>query len=358
MSLIRVPNSPYFHVVLIVNGKRYQKSAKTASRAQAKALESKWHNELLRQAAFGEAEVVTVAEATRLFLAAHKANVNFSNLRAHCNRFADHFGKQTDLAAITTTDFNRLLAKLAEKLQPGTINQIAQQFRQLVTETAALGYATPRIDYPKRLKVKQKTRVFPPEEEAALLNHLASSPRLRESNDLAVFLLDTGARINEALTTTWDDVDLEGRRLRIVRHKTKTQTIIGITNRLHAILERRLQEDTSRPGNNYVFKNGDISGPRRYSDGAIKWAFAATGINSPENVARLGKATIHTFRHHSISKLTANGLSPQQIMKISGHASVSSLMRYSHLSQDEVLEKALEILNGGEVRDRRTPSRD
>jgi hypothetical protein len=44
--------------------------------------------------------------------------------------------------------------------------------------------------------------VFSPEEEVALLNHLSSSPRLRESHDLAVFLLDTGARINEALTTT------------------------------------------------------------------------------------------------------------------------------------------------------------
>jgi site-specific recombinase XerD len=91
----------------------------------------------------------------------------------------------------------------------------------------------------------------------------------------------------------------------------------------------------------------DASGPRRYSDTAIKRAFAATGINSPENVARLGKATIHTFRHRFISKLTANGLSPQQVMKLSGHASVSSLMCYRHLNQDQVLEKALEILNDG-----------
>jgi len=32
-------------------------------------------------------------------------------------------------------------------------------------------------------------------------------------------------------------------------------------------------------------------------------------------------------------------------MKLSGHASVSSLMRYSYLQQDEVLEIALGILN-------------
>ncbi|MGA7980098.1 MAG: site-specific integrase [Chromatiaceae bacterium] len=178
-----------------------------------------------------------------------------------------------------------------------------------------------------------------------MLNHLASSSRLSENYDLAVFLLDTGARINEALTTTWDDVDLEGKRMRIVRHKTKT--ILGITDRLHAVLQRRFAEDKHRPANNYVFKNADASGPRRYSDVAIERAFTVTGINSPENVGRLGKATIHTFRHHFISKLTANGLLPQQIMKISGHASISSLMRYSHLSQDQVLEKALEILNEG-----------
>jgi len=92
-----------------------------------------------------------------------------------------------------------------------------------------------------------------------------------------------------------------------IRHKTKTQTIPGITNRLHAVLDRRFQEDTTRPGNNYGFKNGDASGHRRYSDAAIKRAFEVTGINSPENVARLGKATIHTFRHQLISKLTANG---------------------------------------------------
>jgi integrase len=132
-----------------------------------------------------------------------------------------------------------------------------------------------------------------------------------------------------------------------IRHKTKTQTIPGITNRLHAVLDRRFQEDTTRPGNNYGFKNGDASGHRRYSDAAIKRAFEVTGINSPENVARLGKATIHTFRHQLISKLTANGFSPQQVMKLSGHASVSSLMRYSHLNHDEVLERALEILNDG-----------
>jgi integrase len=155
-----------------------------------------------------------------------------------------------------------------------------------------------------------------------------------------VFPLNTGARINDALTTTSDDVDLTGPRLRIIRHKTKTQTLLGISNRLHAVLARRLQEDTRRPGNGCVFKNGDASGRRRHADAAMKRAFAATGINSPENVAWLGKATIHTFRHHFIWKLTANGLSPQMIQKLSGHASASSLMRYSHLNQDEVLAKA------------------
>jgi integrase len=64
-----------------------------------------------------------------------------------------------------------------------------------------------------------------------------------------------------------------------------------------------------------------------------------------QGACRRIKATIHTFRHHFISKLTANGFSPQQAMKLSGHASVSSLMQYSHLNQDEVPDKALEILN-------------
>jgi len=181
MSLIHVPNSPFFHVVLIVNGTRYQKRAKTASRAQAKALASNWHNELRRQAAFGEAEAIRFAEATRLFLGAHKDNVNFSNLRAHCNRLAEHFGKQTEPATITTVGFNRFLVQLAEEPQLGTINQIARQFRQLATETAALGYATPRIHYPKRPKVKQKTRVFSAEEEVALPTICPPQPACRRA---------------------------------------------------------------------------------------------------------------------------------------------------------------------------------
>jgi len=71
----------------------------------------------------------------------------------------------------------------------------------------------------------------------------------------------------------------------------------------------------------------------------------AVGLNTPDTVAKYGRATVHSLRHTFASWLIQNGAGIEEVADALGHASLNMTRRYAHLSKGATLTKLGGILN-------------
>jgi len=69
---------------------------------------------------------------------------------------------------------------------------------------------------------------------------------------------------------------------------------------------------------------------------AIRKAFKRAGLTD---------CTIHTLRHTHASRLIQNGLSVYEVRAVLGHTDIKTTMRYAHLEQVSVTQKARDVIN-------------
>ena len=104
-----------------------------------------------------------------------------------------------------------------------------------------------------------------------------------------------------------------------------------MTDRVHDILTRR----SLSPAGLHVFTN-KAGAARGYSSIAIRKAFSRAGLTD---------CTIHTLRHTHASRLIQNGLSVYEVRAVLGHTDIRTTMRYAHLEQVSVTQKARDVIN-------------
>src|SRR5215212_8592130 len=222
----------------------------------------------------------------------------------------------------------------------------------LIPRNAAAGLKLPRIT---REEIDPLT-----EEESRRLLEAARDDTLKA---LYVLALSTGMRQGELLALKWEDVDLDGGRVRVRRTlthvdkafvlgepKTKNsrRTIRltkGTISALQAHLSRQLEE-TEEMGS-------------LYQPGGLIFATEAGTIINPSNLrnrslkpllkrAGLPPIRFHDLRHTCATLLLSKNINPKVVSEMLGHSSISiTLDIYSHLMPDmqekaaKALEKAL-----------------
>lgn len=194
-----------------------------------------------------------------------------------------------------------------------------------------------------------------PEQTRRLLQ-AASGDRLEA---LYVLALNTAMRQGELLALTWDDVDLEGGRLRVRRTLTKagksyatgepktgkSRRVIRLTAAavaaLRAHLARQLEEM-------------EVAGSL-YRPGGLVFANEVGGIINPSNLrncrfkpllkrAGLPPVRFYDLRHTCATLLLGRNVNAKVVSEMLGHSSISiTLNIYSHLLPD-MQEKAAEAL--------------
>jgi len=175
---------------------------------------------------------------------------------------------------------------------------------------------------------------------------------LQDQYDLAIVLLDTGARYAEGASIPWDATNMQDCTVNLYRSKVGNEGTIKMTQRLGEVLQRRY--DSKKPGELYVFPAGisgpdgkQAAGPRGYAVSGIAAAIERAGLNADHLVARFGRATpSYTFRHTFASRLLQAGVSMYIVSKLLGHASVKTTERYyAHLVVDKSSAEAMNVLN-------------
>lgn len=170
-----------------------------------------------------------------------------------------------------------------------------------------------------------RERVLSREEETLLLAAIEAEPRREHLKCVILIALDCGLRRGEILTLTWDDVDFSRRTITVRAFNTKTARTrtVGMTKRVYEVLTARFYAAPCTH-KEPVF---DIAGVKR----SFKSACRAAGIKD---------FRLHDCRHTFITRAIRAGLPPVEVMRVSGHSTMSAFYRYANLDSDAVSRAA------------------
>jgi integrase len=168
-------------------------------------------------------------------------------------------------------------------------------------------------------------RFFELEEISKIRNIFAKD----SMKDLIEFYLLTGARLNEALILTKDDIDFRRGLIKIPGTYTKNKRHRIISFKKDFRLTQLLKNLHIR-GDNYLFGN---PGGDRWSP---KWV--SSKISHKLSDHNFPWASCHTFRHTYISHLVMSGVPITTVKEIVGHSSISTTLKYAHLAPSHTQE--------------------
>jgi integrase len=137
---------------------------------------------------------------------------------------------------------------------------------------------------------------------------------------VALFLLSTGARLNEALSAKWKDIDRDNRVWRIPASTSKSKKVrsVPLNDSAIEVLDRLDTEDKFE----WLFRS--VTGERlKYVHGV--W-------ERLRDNAGLSHLRLHDLRHQHASFLVNQGHSLYVVQQILGHKDPSVTQRYAHLS--------------------------
>lgn len=138
---------------------------------------------------------------------------------------------------------------------------------------------------------------------------------------IAMFLLSTGCRLNEALRARWSEVDRRARVWRIPATNSKSQRTRSVPLN-DAALQVLAQIDTEGKFD-FLFVNRQTRKP--YTTIMKVWSRLRAQAGLPH-------LRIHDLRHQFASFLVNNGRTLFEVQQILGHSDPSVTQRYAHLS--------------------------
>jgi integrase len=356
MAVFKREGSPHWFIEFTFKGQKVRQSSGTPKKRDAEERERILRQELKEQLLLGKVAEMSFGQAVDRYydgVVLPKGNVGVATRELYAlNQLRDGLGAATPitkLSARVLADYKDRL--LGEKKAPATVN------RYLATVKAILNKAK---DEWGTLAVMPTIKLLPLDnaryrwltevEEKKLLP--ACAPHLR---DLVVFLMDTGARLSEATTLTWVDVDLDRKpraAVRFMETKSGKPRGVPLSTRVEEML-RRLKAECPE-GENRVFLyrpvgRGGLGGDETKRGKALPFNHPFGTWDTARKRVGLEDVNLHDLRHTFASRLIMRGVPLLTVSKLLGHHSIQMTMRYAHLAPD-AFDAAIDLLEGGKPR--------
>ncbi|MAS05872.1 MAG: integrase [Ahrensia sp.] len=196
-----------------------------------------------------------------------------------------------------------------------TINRKLSALYKLLRKAEQAGLIRKLPSYVRLQEKNGRIRFFSIDEERDFFHAM-----LRRNEDhyrLCVFLIDSGARIGEALALKWSDVD--SRRATFWITKSGRSRTVPLTARASSAVF-----SVRSPGGPFA----DISYPRfLYDWNAVK---KETGLEKDKQIVP------HILRHTCASRLVQAGIDLRRVQAFLGHQTIQMTLRYAHLATNDL----------------------
>jgi len=180
----------------------------------------------------------------------------------------------------------------------------------------------------KLFNADNKLENYLDEDELGRLIGVLKTDSNRGVCNIAMFLLSTGARLNEALKAKWCDIDRTHRVWKIPAAISKSKKVRSVPLNDSALSV--LDELGSEGEHEHLFVN-------------MKSGEAYTAVHKTWNrlrlKAKLPNLRLHDLRHQYASLLVSSGHTLYEVQQILGHSDPAVTQRYAHLSTER-LQKA------------------
>lgn len=320
----------YWYIRGTVRGISVDESTGTSDRQAADEIRVLREAELLTRSVHGDSATRTFAEAALSYMEA-------GGERDHLAPLIKHFAK-TKVAQIGQAEIDAAAKKLKPGLSAATIN------RQIYTPMAAVLHHAARKQWCAKPVIARPSQ---PEGRVRWLTHEEADILIEAAGDqlrpLVVFLLCTGARITEALTLDWRNIDLSRCHVSILNEAaggagTKSDLSRGVP--LHPRAVAALANLPHRTGKvfrrHYGYTNwkgeqkalGDPYSDRKGAGGGQ----VKTAWKTMLKRAAISDFTPHDCRHTWATWHYAANRDIAALMELGGWADVDSVMRYTHIN--------------------------
>jgi integrase len=181
-----------------------------------------------------------------------------------------------------------------------------------------------------------RLRILSRDEEKRLFAAIDVEPKRAHLKGITLLALDCALRRGEIFTLKWSEVNLDQRAITITAFNSKTarSRTVAMTIRVYQELERLWQSSLQKP-DDLVF--GKLTTIKK----GFGKALMAAGIDDFH---------FHDCRATCISRMIQAGLPPAEVMRISGHSTLSAFYIYVRTNMESVYRAAsvLDSFNAGQ----------
>ncbi len=252
-----------------------------------------------------------------------------------CRAYVDEIHGYMLTNGLTTYD-NRLLDGLTIHFRQkgnrnSTINRKLATLSKLLRKHHRNGGLSALPEFRKLPERNARIRFLTRDEETLLFRYLEEEEL--EYQNLACFLVESGARIGEALSLNWSDI--ESSYATFWETKSNRPRTIPMSRRALLAIERQRKSSGGKPG---PFRHIAYFRFRR------SWNIAKERTEMRDDP----QVVPHVLRHTCASRLAQSGVDIKRIQEFLGHRTLSMTLRYAHLSPRH-LDVCADALNSFEL---------
>lgn len=209
-----------------------------------------------------------------------------------------------------------------EKLAPATADHHVVYLRRVLSLAVQWEFLEKNVlaNIPL-MKVDNKVERYLSDDEVKRLVDVLTTDLAFGASYLLLYLLSTGARLNEAMQAKWDQVDLEKGIWRIPATNSKSKKTRSVPLNDSAIWV--LGQLWTKGKHEYLFVNEATKKP---------WVTITRAWYRLRAKAGIENLRVHDLRHSFASFLVNGGRSLYEVQQILGHSDPKVTMRYAHLS--------------------------
>ena len=245
---------------------------------------------------------------------------------------ARHYGRSPD--RLSAEEIQAYLAHMvtARKLSWSSCNVAISAFRFLYEVT--LGRDVTALEIPR----PRQSQLIPEILSRAEVGQLLKSPPNPKHQLLLATIYSAGLRVSEGVRLKVSHVDRGRMTLRVEQGKGRKDRVVPLSRRLVKQMESYWKK---HPHGLWLFPNRegtraiDVTVAQR----VFKHAKLRTGISK--------RGGIHSLRHAFATHLIESGTDVPTVQRLLGHRSVSTTMRYFHLSENRLatIRSPLDLLD-------------